>query len=93
MMEYQRYIRNRQIERAKKMLENLDPNTYKKGPHDITRFIKRRSLTNSGEKVTELYEIDECVIQEEEKYDGFYAIATNLDDDAQTIINISSTIW
>lgn len=90
MMEYQRYIRNRQIERAKKMLENLDPNTYKKGPHDITRFIKRRSLTNSGEKVNDLYEIDECVIQEEEKYDGFYAIATNLDDDAQIIINISS---
>lgn len=31
MMEYQRYIRNRQIERAKKLLKNLDPETYKKG--------------------------------------------------------------
>lgn len=37
MMEYQRYIRNRQIERAKKLLKNLDPDTYKKGPNDVTR--------------------------------------------------------
>lgn len=32
MMEYQCHIRNRQIERAKKLLKNLDPDTYKKGP-------------------------------------------------------------
>ena len=90
MMEYQRYIRNRQIERAEKLLENLDPETYKKGPHDVTRFIKRTSTAKSGEEVTDLYEIDRSVIVEEEKYDGFYAVATNLDDDAQTVIGISS---
>lgn len=90
MMEYQRYIRNRQIERAKKILKNLDPDTYKKGPNDVTRFIKRKSKTTSGEEVTELYEIDQSVIEEEEKYDGFYAIATNLDDPAKDIIEISS---
>lgn len=90
MMEYQRYIRNRQIERAKKLLKNLDPDTYKKGPHDVTRFIKRTSSTESGEKVTDLYEIDQGVIDNEEKYDGFYAVATNLDDDAKTILGISS---
>ncbi len=43
MMEYQRHIRNKQIERAKKLLKNLDPNSFKKGPHDVTRFIKRVS--------------------------------------------------
>ena len=90
MMEYQRYIRNRQIERAKKLLKGLDPDTYKKGPHDVTRFIKRTSSTESGEKVTDLSEIDQSVIEEEEKYDGFYAVATNLDDDAKTILGISS---
>ena len=90
MMEYQRYIRNRQIERAKKILKNLDPDTYKKGPNDVTRFIKRKSKTTSGEEVTELYEIDQSVIEEEEKYDGFYAIATNPDDPAKDIIEISS---
>jgi len=90
MMEYQRYIRNRQIERARKMLRTLDPATYKKGPHDVTRFIKRIPSAKSSEEIKDLYEIDENMIQEEEKYDGFYAIATNLDDDVQTIINISS---
>lgn len=90
MMEYQRYIRGRQIERAKKMLKNLDPETYKKGPHDVTRFIKRTSCTESGEEATDSYEIDQDIIDKEEKYDGYYAVATNLDDDAKTIIGISS---
>lgn len=90
MMEYQRYIRGRQIERAKKMLKNLDPETYKKGPHDVTRFIKRTSCTESGEEATDSYEIDQNIIDKEEKYDGYYAVATNLDDDAKTIIGISS---
>lgn len=90
MMEYQRYIRNRQIERAKKLLKNLVPETYKKGPHDVTRFIKRTSSTKSGKKITVHYEIDQNVIDEEEKYDGFYAVATNLDDSAKDIIEISA---
>lgn len=90
MMEYQRFIRNRQIERARKLLKNLNPETYKKGPHDVTRFIKRNSSTKSGEAVTDLYEIDQSVIDEEEKYDGYYAVATNLDDPAKEIIRISS---
>ena len=89
-MEYQRYIRNRQIERAKAMLSNLDPDTYKKGPNDVTRFIKRTSATRTGERATDLYELDLDKIAEEEKYDGFYAVATNLDDDVRTIIDISS---
>ena len=54
-MEYQRYIRNRQIERAKAMLSDLDPDTYKKGPNDVTRFIKRTSATKTGERATDLY--------------------------------------
>ena len=90
MMEYQRYIRNRQIERAKNMLKNLNPETYKKGPNDVTRFIKRTSSTKSGEKANDLYEINQSVIDEEEKYDGFYAIATNLDDSAKDIIEVSA---
>ncbi|MBR0378417.1 MAG: transposase [Lachnospiraceae bacterium] len=90
MMEYQRYIRNRQIARAEALLDNLDPETYKKGPHDVTRFIKRTSRGKSGEKAVDRYAIDRDLIAEEEKYDGFYAIATNLDDDAQTIVEISA---
>lgn len=82
-MEYQRFIRNRQIERAKSILDKMDPDEYKKGPNDITRFIKKVGK----DKIT--YEIDNDRIREEEKYDGFYAIATNLDDDVKDIIAIN----
>ena len=75
-MEYQRFIRNRQIERARKLLKDIDPETYKKGPHDVTRFIKRVSKGKSGEKASDRYFLDEDLIREEEKYDGFYVIAT-----------------
>jgi len=81
--EYQRYIRNRQIERAKKILKNLSPEEYKKGPHDVTRFIKK----TSEEK--DVYELDTERIKEEEKYDGYYAIATNLDDNVREILAIN----
>ena len=90
MMEYQRYVRNRQIERAKSLIADLDPDTYKKGPNDVTRFIKRTSKSSEGGKVTDVYELDQEAIDEEAKYDGFYAIATNLDDPVKDIIAISS---
>jgi len=82
-MEYQRFIRNRQIERAKKILEKMDYDKYKKGPNDVTRFIKKTK--NSNDK----YELDLEKIKEEEKYDGFYAIATNLDDCVKDILAIN----
>lgn len=90
MMEYQRFIRNRQIERAKVLLKNLDSETYKKGPNDVTRFIKRNSSTKSGEKATDQYILNQEIIEEEEKYDGYYAVATNLDDSAKDILAVSS---
>lgn len=90
MMEYQRFIRNRQIERAKKLLTKPDPETYKKGATDITCFIKRTTSTYSGEKAVDTYELNQEAINEEEKYDGFYAVATNLEDSAKYILEISS---
>lgn len=89
MMEYQRTVRNRQIERAKALLNKKDPEEIKKGPNDVKRFMKRISQTKSGEKATVKYILDEDKIAEEEKYDGFYAVATNLDDRAQDILEIS----
>ena len=89
MMEYQRTVRNRQIERARKMLERNDPEEIKKGPNDVRRFMKRTATTKSGEKATVSYIIDEEKIKEEEKYDGYYAVATNLDDPANDILAVS----
>lgn len=89
MMEYQRTIRNRQILRAQNLLNKKDPEEIKKGPNDIKRFLKRISNTASDEKVTITYELDQDKISEEEKYDGFYAVATNLEDAAKDILAIS----
>ena len=89
MMEYQRTIRNRQIERAKKLLELKDPEEIKKGPNDVKRFMKRISQTKSGEKASVMYKLDEEKIAEEERYDGYYAVATNLQDSAKDILAVS----
>jgi transposase len=89
-MEYQRHIRNAQIERAKDILKYKNVEDVKKGPHDVTRFIKRRSVGKNGEKAIDHYGIDQSVIDEEEKYDGYYAVATNLEDDAKDILAINS---
>ena len=84
MAEYQKTIRNRQIERAKSLLEHINPDTYKKGPNDVTRFIKSSKKNSKTD-----YYLDEERIKEEEKYDGFYCVATNIfDKDERDIINI-----
>lgn len=83
MYEYQRNIRNNQIERAKAILNSNNVEARKKGPNDVMRFIKNTSKTN--------YEIDETKIAEEEKFDGFYALATNIfDENVKDIININA---
>jgi transposase len=89
-MEYQRHIRNAQIERARHILEHKNVEDVKKGPHDVTRFIKRRSVGKNGEKAIDHYGINQSVIDEEEKYDGYYAVATNLEDDVKDILAINS---
>lgn len=90
MMEYQRFIRNRQIERAKILLKNIDPESYKKGPNDVTRFIKRTTKTKDNIDIKDTYFLNQEAIDEEEKYDGYYAIATNLEDSAKDVIAVNS---
>lgn len=89
MMEYQRTVRNRQVERAKKLLSRKAPEEIKKGPNDVKRFMKRIAKTKSGEKAVVEYILDESKIAEEEKYDGYYAVATNLTDPAKDILAVS----
>ena len=90
MMEYQRHIREGQLERARELLKNIDPESFKKGPNDVTRFIKRTSKGKNGEKAVDRYVLDQDRIAEEEKYDGWYAVATNLDDPAKDILAVSA---
>ena len=82
--DYQRTIRNRQIERALKTLKNGKASVESKRQNDPKRFIKADHATKEGEAADRtMYYIDETIVKEEEIYDGFYAVCTNLEDDAQ----------
>jgi len=56
----------------------------------VTRFIKRKSQGENGEKASDHYEIDQSIIDREEQYDGYYVVATNLEDDAKSILEINA---
>lgn len=91
---YQEEIRNRQIERAVKIL-NSNPSSLKKhNQNDCKRFITKTGVTANGEIASkELYSLDESKIQNEAQYDGFYAVCTNLEDEAYEITKINHRRW
>ena len=91
--DYMRKIRNRQLERAEKLVENPS-SLNKKRPNDPKRFIRQNHCTSDGEIADKMIpSIDEDVATEEERYDGFYAVCTNLEDDVATIIGINQKRW
>lgn len=92
--EYQRNIRNNQIERAKKMIEKNPKKIGKAKQNDPKRFIETINTTSNGESAEETYySINQDIINEEAKYDGLYAVCTNLEDDVQDIITVNHRRW
>ncbi|WP_026497100.1 IS1634 family transposase [Butyrivibrio sp. WCD3002] len=91
--EYQQTVRNRQIERARKLIERPS-SADKRSQNDAKRFIKKTPFTSDGEIANRArYELDEAAIAEESRYDGFYAVCTNLDDDPADIAKINHDRW
>ena len=91
---YQQKIRNSQIERARNTIAT--PSKLRKGKNqtDPARFIKQTSLTHDGELAEKiLFDLDTDKIAEEEKYDGFYAVITNLDDNIEEILKVNRQRW
>lgn len=90
---YQQEVRNRQVKRAANYLKH--PSTVdKRSQTDARRFIRKTSFTNDGEIAeNNAYELNETAIAEESKYDGFYAVCTNLDDDPSEIAKINHDRW
>ena len=90
---YMRRIRERQIEKARTKLDHPS-SLKKKRPADSNRFIKEERCTQEGEVAEHaVYSLDEDRIGQEEKYDGFYAVCTNLEDDAREIVKIYHQRW
>lgn len=91
---YQQRIRERQIGRAEKMLESSLSSLKKHSRNDCKRFIKKTGVTADGEIAEkEVYELDQSVIEDEAKYDGFYAVCTNLEDRPPAIAKINHNRW
>ena len=90
---YQRKIRNEQIARAERAIAS-SCNQDRTRQSDYKRFITRIPVTDQGEVADNMqYMLNEDKIREEEQYDGFYAVATNLDDDPEAIIRINHGRW
>jgi len=92
-MVYNRKIRQNHIQRAQHLID--DPRRLNAiRPNDPKRFVKEHAATKDGEIADErIFELDENRFLEECKYDGFYAVATNLEDSAEEIIKINSGRW
>ena len=91
---YQRNVREGQIERAMKIVKSGEKTINKKRQNDPKRFIKTNHATKDGEVAEQSVSyIDETVIANEEKYDGFYAVCTNLDDSVNSIVKANRRRW
>ena len=92
--EYQKNIRERQIQRAKEIIEKNPKRIKTNNENDPKRFIETISTTPNGEVAEKNnYSLNEEKINDEAKYDGLYAVCTNLEDDIQEIIKINKRRW
>ena len=92
--DYNRNIRNNQIERAKKSIETNNVTRKGKSQNDYRRFIDSINSTDNGEVADNTsYSINEDVIKDEEQYDGYYALTTNLIGDIEQILKIVKGRW
>ena len=93
-LDYNRNIRNNQIERAKRSIDNNQVTRKGKNQNDYRRFINSLNLTDDGEVAENTtYSINQSIIDDEEKYDGYYALTTNLVGDITEILKIVKGRW
>lgn len=93
--DYQKSIRDAQIERARRAIAKDASRMERKGANDFRRLVKRTAVTAEGEVAkTQVYAIDEDAIAEEERYDGFYALATSFEDlDVSDLLRVNAQRW
>ena len=92
---YQRKIRDGQIERARRLIDDGNYKQRPKNQNDPHRFIVREKVTQEGEICSdEFVYLNTDAIMEEERYDGFYAVCTNLSSmGVDEIIKINQKRW
>lgn len=92
--EYLQHIREKQIARAQSIIERGVVEKCGKGQNDPKRFIKRDSCTVDGELAEYTsYSLNQEMIDQEARFDGFYGICTDLEDKATDIIKTNGGRW
>ncbi|MBR5180587.1 MAG: IS1634 family transposase [Lachnospiraceae bacterium] len=91
---YQKAIREAQVQRAEMMIKKGKLKKNRKNPNDPARFIGKDACTKDGEVADIHYFLDEKKVVDEARYDGLYAVCTDLiDDDVEEILKISEGRW
>ena len=91
---YQKTLRDKQVERAQKMLDSGNTKKNRKNPNDPARFIETTASTKEGEVADIHHYLDENKIAEESQYDGLYAVCTDLlDDEVGDVLKVSEGRW
>ena len=91
---YQQEIRNSQIERAKDKLNSKSFKLDRYNQNDFKRFIRKTNITSDGEIAEKkVFSLNTEIIKNEEQFDGFYGVCTNLEKDVHEIIRISKRRW
>ena len=92
---YLAYVRERQVNRAVALLQKGQGATSKrKSPNDAKRFIKAEYCTTDSELAQiESYSLNQEMIDQESRFDGFYALCTDLEDPAPDIVKLNGGRW
>lgn len=91
---YQKQIRTNQVERAQKAMDKGTLKLDKCNQNDYKRFIRKTPITQEGEIANKnIFSLNTQQIEQEEQYDGFYGVCTNLEDDAEEIIKVNQRRW
>lgn len=87
------YLRAKRAERvaaAEKIVRNKQTKS-RQSQQDPRRYVDTQYITKDGNKATKvLMSIDEDAIANEQRFDGFYAYGTSLDDDAIDVLKARS---
>jgi len=92
--DYQRNIRNSQLERAQKIIDSNPKKIDKSKQNDYKRFIEKTTFTSDGEIAEQhAFSINYELLEKEKMFDGFYGVCTNLENSAPDIIKVNHRRW
>lgn len=92
--DYLRHTREKQVARAQGIIDRGAAGKLGRSQNDPKRFIRQESCTADGELAgIRNFSINQELIEQESRFDGFYGICTDLEDAAPEIIQVNGGRW